>query len=515
MSYTRSKLPAKKHYGLYVAEIMGVADGHGEGRLQVFIADIHGGSQAERQNPRSWTIAQYCSPFMGATSVYGLEKNKETFEGTQTSYGMWMVPPDVGTKVIVGFVNGDITNCFWLGSYPQAYSDVMIPGHASGNAHTNAGKGDKISTKVPVAEGNRTLDEIVPHQAVNDGLDLERLRPYSKYVADGLVRQGLVEDPVRGTTTASARRGSPSNVYGISTPGPVVQGEVGKNSAKRKGGHSFMMDDQDGEEKIRLRTRSGAQLILDESNGIVYMVNRDGTAWFEMDADGNIDMFSSKSITMRAEEDFNIRADRNITMEAGQNIYMKASQDYINTGKHPADPQGGSGGDIILEARNNFEVVARFDTKLTSEEGNLDVNINKGTKIKSGEDIHIKTDQNIFAQATDNINIKSDAQIRQSSLQGNHIGDLTEVVINSTDIQLNDGPATPADPATDADEVTPLATEQKTNIEYQDLGLPYDGSSNDIKSAISALAGRIKENAVTTIIKRWITREPSPDKKRN
>ena len=34
-----------------------------------------------------------------------------------------------------------------------------------------------------------------------------------------IVKQGLIKDTVRGTTTAGARRESPSQVYGILTPG--------------------------------------------------------------------------------------------------------------------------------------------------------------------------------------------------------------------------------------------------------------------------------------------------------
>mgnify|MGYP004173768169 CR=1 FL=1 len=36
-----------------------------------------------------------------------------------------------------------------------------------------------------------------------------------------LIDQGLANDNVRGNTTSSARRESPSQVFGISTPGPL------------------------------------------------------------------------------------------------------------------------------------------------------------------------------------------------------------------------------------------------------------------------------------------------------
>ena len=69
----------------------------------------------------------------------------------------------------------------------------------------------------------------------------------------------LENDNIRGLTDASARRESPSNVFGILTPD----------------GNQFVMDD--GEQQlIRLRTKSGAQILLDETNGNVYLINKKG-----------------------------------------------------------------------------------------------------------------------------------------------------------------------------------------------------------------------------------------------
>ena len=41
---------------------------------------------------------------------------------------------------------------------------------------------------------------------------------YKQKETDKLIKQGLLEDPLRGTTTSSAQRESPSAVFGINTP---------------------------------------------------------------------------------------------------------------------------------------------------------------------------------------------------------------------------------------------------------------------------------------------------------
>ena len=145
-----------------------------------------------------------------------------------------------------------------------------------------------------------------------------------------IAAQGLINDAIRGTTTTSARREAPSQTYGFLTPGPVdtsktTQDSIDGNGGKRLGGSSFYLDDGATQEHVRIRTRSGAQLLIDETNGIVYAINKAGTGWIQMDADGNVDIFGAKSVSVRAQEDINLRADRNVNIEAGDSINMRAA----------------------------------------------------------------------------------------------------------------------------------------------------------------------------------------------
>jgi hypothetical protein len=79
----------------------------------------------------------------------------------------------------------------------------------------------------------------------------------------------LLLDDIRGITTSSARRESPSHVFGVSTPGPVdkqscaKKGKIAKAEhqipnafVSRLGGSSFVMDD--GDDKF-LRKKSPSE----------------------------------------------------------------------------------------------------------------------------------------------------------------------------------------------------------------------------------------------------------------
>ena len=188
-----------------------------------------------------------------------------------------------------------------------------------------------------------------------------------------LIAQGLIRDEIRGTTSSSARRETPSQVFGISTPGPIDyegqktnrresinrHGKIYKDSGdefdfsnvahSRLGGQIFVMDDgtpaiREGNttktpiqnELIRLRTRSGAQLLLHNSEELVYITNNNGSAWIEFTADGKIDVYAKDSVSFHTANDFNFRADRDINMEAARNINIKATGENTKTNSDPS-----------------------------------------------------------------------------------------------------------------------------------------------------------------------------------
>jgi hypothetical protein len=135
----------------------------------------------------------------------------------------------------------------------------------------------------------------------------ETLRPKHDSMADALDTQGLTSDAIRGTTTSGARRESPSRVFGVLTPGQ----------------HQFVMDDGSSEgtdSMIRFRTRNGAQIMINDEHGMIYIISRDGYNWVELGNDGKIDVYAKGSISMHSAEDVNIHADNNVNIHGGNSV---------------------------------------------------------------------------------------------------------------------------------------------------------------------------------------------------
>lgn len=342
---------SKRYDGMYIGYVKDNADVQKMGRLRVWIPEF--GSQ--EADSGGWFTVAYSSPFAGATSPKILGNNEKINEATQTSYGFWAVPPDLDNQVIIMFANGDPTRGVFMGCLYQQFMNNMVPGMPGGDNYQFP------TVDAPMAEYNKNTTA-----NIRDDIT----RPANTTTAEGINAQGLIHDPVRGPSTASARRESPSSVIGLLSPGPANPDARGK----RLGGSQFYMDDGAGSEHIRIRTKSGAQFLLDETNGLVYAINKLGTSWMQMDAEGNFDVFSAANVSIRSQNDINFRADNNIVMEAGSNITIKAAADKLpipETGI-PIDtgavgvPGAGDGGNIIIEAYNDLTTTSVLGSMTTT-----------------------------------------------------------------------------------------------------------------------------------------------------
>lgn len=332
-----------KDPGPYIGTVKFPNDPAKMGRLGVNIPALTGTNDPK---PDQIIWCQYLSPFYGVKSLQSVDKTDPyNYSASQTSYGMWAVPPDVDTTVMVIFAKGDQDrfNAFWMGCVQEPNMNQQIPGHAASQDTAMPSIGGDFSESKQDTYGT----DILPTGEKNRATEVDTIEqlkfPINDKLADQLMRQGLVADQVRGTTTSSARRESPSAVFGISTPGRIKSDSKKPNiglddrpvSVDRDHGHSFVMDDgaSDGTNQLtRLRTASGHQLLMHDSNGIVYLANASGNAWIEMNRDGRIDVYSGVGgINLRTQGDFNLHSDANINMHASGQIRMSATEEIVKS----------------------------------------------------------------------------------------------------------------------------------------------------------------------------------------
>ena len=424
---------------------------------------------------------RYLSPFYGVTPNAALTAN-DGYEHTQKSYGMWMVPPDVGTKVLVIFAEGNANFGYWIGCIPADYMNFMVPdGRASTENTTGITPPTLRGRKLPAGEYNKAIES---GSKVDPTLFA---KPYNKDFAESLEIQGLLNDETRGTTTTSARREIPSMVFGISTPGPkdrrdgsptVEIGTAGNKVAvpsNRLGGTSFVMDDgderfvrtthaEDGppiyknkganetggdrtipqNELMRFRTRTGHQILMHNSEDLIYIGNARGTTWIEMTSDGKIDIHAQDSVSIMTENDLNITAERDINMEAGRNVNIKAA----------GRAQGADSGRVQIESKTDFNLHVGANSKITVAK-NQHITVKESQYIDTTKSLHIKSGQDNRLTATGNTFINSGKEHRETAKY----------------VHMN-GPVAPI--ANSAQQVTPLSTNTLPRVKPGGVISGYD-----------------------------------------
>ena len=389
----------------YIGIVKNNLDPTRSGRLQVYIPDL-GGDEKDQLN---WRTVSYASPFMGYTTNTNTADTANAFESVTHTYGMWMVPPDIGVQVIVLFIAGDPLRGYWVACVNPNLSHHMVPALAgSTNVDLNSASGAdrtgfQAGVPIPVAEFNENLPENVINPAF---YNLSKPIHTEQY---GILKvQGLDRDPIRGAISSSSQRETPSAVFGISTPGRPLDAQDPANPRNdyvnrlnagtlppeffkiksRKGGHTFVMDDGatlGQNQLVRLRSAGGHQILMHDSSNTLYISHKDGTSWVELTSDGQIKIFSQGNFSVRSQGTINLHSDASINLNAANNINLRA------------------GGKIQAESAST--------TLLT---GSLSVQTNTTAEFKIGGPFKVETGASISLKAAQNYALEA-AQILNNS----------------------------------------------------------------------------------------------------
>jgi hypothetical protein len=464
--------------GPYKAKVVGHLDPSFMGGLEVTLLKDNG-NQFGNDNQ---TFSVRCAtPFYGVTnfSFQGENKgNDQAFNDTQKSYGMWFVPPDIGVTVLVVFIDGDPAEGYWIACIPDRFANHMVPAIAS-SKNIDYAQADRQKYEpnvgLPVAEVNRAANVAV-------GANISAAKKPVHPVAETYLTQGLLMDDIRGPSTSTPRRNLPGSVFGISTPGPIdplgKKAYIGKKESKsetqvpvsRLGGTTFVMDDGDSRfqrktpasegpmmyadldnnekgdpsvlasEYFRIRTRTGHQILLHNSEDLIYIGNARGTTWIELTSNGKIDIFAEDSISIHTKNDLNIRADRDINMEAKRNINIKTLEGRVQT-EVATDLINIVTKDVKEYIKGSYHQTV--DTNVFSKVlGDTNSTVDGKIKISSTGTISLKTSVDLRLQAGTNTNIKS---------AGKHVEEAAR-------IEMNCDPAASAEVATVSVKPTVLST---------------------------------------------------------
>lgn len=465
--------------GPYLAKVVGHLDKTFMGSLKVqLLRTSSSGDDDSREGQIK--IVSYASPFYGVTPLYSAG-DADNYQNTQQSYGFWAVPPDVGTLVLVSFVEGLDDFGFWFACVSDDFMNFMVPDGRAATSNTSSSTPQYLKgKKLPVGEYNKNK---VDSQGQNQPTYYPR--PINSDFVRQLEQQGLLDDDIRGVTSSSARRETPSSVFGMNTPGPLdkrpgapqilkgTQESQATMFSSRLGGHSIVMDDGDDKilrkgpassnpaeyankdsnerggdptlpanELFRIRTRTGHQILLHNTEDLIYISNSKGTSWIELTANGKIDIYAQDSISIHSQEDINFTADRDINFTAYEDINLIAGKEFkMDTGDSMSLTTGNffslNAADSISQTAGTF--IAGYASSSITFTANDNLTLLSGATLNVGASgeigiegcaaVKISTDGNyhnkalglMYTQADGSIHTKSGTAIFQESAASTNI----------------------------------------------------------------------------------------------
>jgi len=299
----------------------------------------------DESDKTQWRTVRYCTPFYSRVDNSGVG---DTYFGTKVPAGITTPPPDLGTKVLAFFPEGRNSEGYYFACVPDLYMMQTLPEATISNGVASGEFNDSPS-------GTHHTGKITNWRT--------QTRPEDFLTQQNLVAQGLDDDRIRGLNNSNYMRESPSELIGISSKGrritesgedfttvyneqiknpdtadkKILEGLLGP-TARRKG-HSIALDDGDvdgNSNQIRLRTSTGHQLLLNDSEGVIYVGNSDGSCWIELSNEGTMDVYAQDSINFRS-KNINFHADENIKMHAkgfaqivaDQQLHLQGTQETV------------------------------------------------------------------------------------------------------------------------------------------------------------------------------------------
>ena len=308
-----------------VGTVVDTNDPQGRGRVRAYCPD-YGDIPGAAIETIPW--CRYVSSFGGmvTSDTMGRGPTDKKTDGS-VAYGMWSVPK-VGSEVLLICINGD--------SSRRAYIGCLMPDNAE---HTMP-HGRFLDGDGPFSSTEKPIEPLYSNLKKAFGDDHNK-HEFKTRGADSSVT-GLTQNDIDKKLTTSKKKDSNTG-YKKSRMHPDKKSDITDvtfdpqiYSMTSPGFHSISMDDSLDNGRIRIRSACGHSIIMDDTNERIYINTAEGNSWIELDQDGTIDIYSSKSVSVNSDTDISFHAKESIRLDS-KNIHLTASEDIRVTATNSVD----------------------------------------------------------------------------------------------------------------------------------------------------------------------------------
>ena len=424
-AFTRAAGPLKQTIEtLTIGVVVDTNDPQQMGRVRV-VCPQWGDSYRTPVEDLPW--ASYVSPFGGQISV-GTRGSGISESDGGVSYGMWAIPK-VSAQVIVMCVDGDPRLRVYMGCiFDQLTPHTMPHGRWMYDGHPGLESvGSDPTPHGPYTSREHVIEPLTTNlqQAFGGQGDpnyewRSRASDYSVSSVDVSQLAGTYSN-VQDDKNIAYEDWYSTQGYGTSRTDPhATSAFTDKNydstiySWTTPGFHAFSMDDRQENCRMRLRTTSGHQILMDDTNERIYIATAKGNNWIEMDQAGNIDIFTTNKVNVRAQQDINFTSDGTVRMYGATGIHMV------------------SGGDIRMDA-----LQGDVHVKGTNIRGHASQNVN----LQSDQDINIKSGATLNLSSATTVNVNSGTDLLLTATGSASMGATGMIIIDGAGVSLESSPA--------------------------------------------------------------------------
>jgi len=361
------------------------------GRVRVLCSAL--GDQENETADLPWAL--YMSPFGGTTDQLSRGPNGDDTSGS-VAYGMWNIPK-IGAQAIVVCLDGDPNSRVWLGCLYGQFSPHTMP-HGRYTVQGGDLPGNN-KPEGPIADDESAINPLYSNMATalgTGGSNYERRTRGADYsvaavdeqiVAGEQVESFIPDDKDQTYDGVNYRQG-----YAVNRTDPNAESDVTGDvydsqsySWTTPGFHSIAMDDRPENGRMRFRSTTGHQLILDDTNERIYIATAKGNNWVELDQSGNIDIHSERRVSIHAAKDINFSTEGAFRVNASQGIHLNSGTDARIHAKDihikaDDDLRAESGATLYIDSGEDINLKASDDMKITSGK-EMGLNSSKEVKV--------------------------------------------------------------------------------------------------------------------------------------
>jgi phage gp45-like len=341
------------------------------GRVKIWVPALDGESFDIDYLP--W--AEYAPMFAGFTTEYP-GGNGDIENDSHASYGFWAIPK-IGATVYVFCLGGDPTRRVFFAASVRLHRNRSLPAGRNIDSRGRIGPwgdaGDENGNLNPIQPAFTNLREqfsnkLDQSESITRGA-YERQVAQPKFDKDGT--EGYSKTPIKGENYLDAQ------TYCFVTPGR----------------HALIFQDDPKHARLRLKTGEGHQIIFDDANERIYISTAKGKSWVELDLDGHVHLFGTKSVSIRAGEDINLFADKNINLEAGIGVNIKANKENVMI-TAAREIHLSSAEETFITACKDIHMLSDASIKITSK-GSLESTSGQDTVFSIGRALDVTAASNI------------------------------------------------------------------------------------------------------------------------